>query len=74
MSSVNDGVYGNTPTNVPTKPYKAIAGFVLTFLGLVVQAITGKADSGITLQEWIVIIVGSLVSAGAVYGITNPAK
>lgn len=58
-----------------TKPYKAIAAFVLTFLGLLVQAVTAKADAReITVQEWIVIVVGSLVTTGAVYGITNPAK
>lgn len=62
-----------TPANTPTKPYKAIASFVLTFAGLVLQAVTGHGDGGITGQEWLVIIVGSLVSAGAVYGVTNPA-
>lgn len=68
-----DDVTPAPPT--PTKPYKAIAGFVLTFLGLIVQALTSNADANsITLQEWLVIVVGSLVSAGAVYGITNPAK
>lgn len=62
-----------TPANVPTKPYKAILGFILTFLGLIVQALTSGADGrAITGQEWLVIIVGSLVSAGGVYGITNP--
>lgn len=61
-----------TPANTPTKPYKAIAAFVLTFAGLLIQAITGHGDGAISGQEWLVIIVGSLVSAGGVYGITNP--
>lgn len=57
---------------VATKPYKAVAGFILTFLGLVVQALVGQGDAGITVREWAVIVIGSLVTAGAVYGITNP--
>lgn len=55
-----------------TKPYKAIAAFVLTFLGLVVQALVGKGDAAITGREWFVIIAGAIVTAGATYGITNP--
>lgn len=63
-----------TPANVATKPYKAILGFILTFLGLIVQALTaGRDSSAISGQEWLVIIIGSLVTAGGVYGITNPA-
>lgn len=58
----------------PTKPYKAIAAFVLTFAGLIIQAISDKADTKITSTEWIIIVVGALVTAGTVYGITNPAK
>lgn len=61
-----------TPTGVPTKPYKAIIGFVLTFLGLVVQAMQGFGNSPITTREWIIAIVGALVTAGGVYQITNP--
>lgn len=53
------------------KPYKAVAAFVLTFLGLFLQAITGHGDSDITVNEWIVIAIGSLVTAGSVYGISN---
>lgn len=57
-----------------TKPYKAAAAFVLTFLGLIVQAVVGKADNAITAREWFVIVIGSLVVTGGVYGITNPPK
>jgi hypothetical protein len=63
-----------TPATVPTKPYKAVVAFVLTFLGLIVQALTTHGDArNIAGSEWLVIIVGSLVTTGAVYGITNPA-
>lgn len=59
----------------PTKPYKAIAAFVLTFLGLLIQSLEPTAKHHpVTTIEWVVTIVGALVSAGAVYGITNPAK
>lgn len=60
-----------TPANTPTKPYKAVAAFIFTFLGLVIQAING-GDDKFTVNEWIVIIIGSLVTTAAVYGITNP--
>lgn len=63
-----------TPANTTTQPYKAVAAFILTFAGLVVQAITGHGDGAITGKEWLVIIVGSLVTSGSVWGITNPAK
>lgn len=62
-----------TPSNTPTRPYKAAAAFVFTFLGLVVQAVTGHGDGAITGKEWLVIVVGALVTTAAVYGITNPA-
>lgn len=80
MSSnfADDSAYGDDVTPAPpvvTQPYKAIAAFVLTFLGLLVQSFDpAAAHHPVTWQEWVVTIVGSLISAGAVYGITNPAK
>lgn len=55
-----------------TKPYKAVAAFVFTFLGLFVQALVGYGDAAITTREWLVIVVGSLVTAYATYQVTNP--
>lgn len=55
-----------------TKPYKAAAAFVLTLLGLIVQALVDRGGSTITGREWFIIVIGSLVTTGAVYGITNP--
>lgn len=57
-----------------TKPYKAIAAFLLTALGLVVQALVGKGDAVITAREWFVIIAGSIVTAAVTWGVTNPPK
>lgn len=59
----------------PTKPYKAIAAFVLTFLALLLQSLEpGAEHHPVSTTEWIVTILGALVSAGVVYGVTNPAK
>jgi hypothetical protein len=53
------------------KPYKAIAAFVLTFLGLVVQALTDRGADAISTREWFIIVVGALVTTGVVYGVSN---
>lgn len=63
-----------TPANPPTKPFKAIAAFLLTALGLVVQALIGRGDSTITGREWFVIVAGAVVTAAVTYGVTNPPK
>jgi hypothetical protein len=57
-----------------TKPYKAIAALVLTFLGTLYATLQGRTDLGtMGWTDWLIVIISSLVSAGAVYGITNPA-
>lgn len=61
-----------TPPAAPTKPYKAIAAFVLTALGLIVQALVGKGDDVITGREWFVIVAGAVVTAAVTWGVTNP--
>ena len=58
----------------PTKPTKAIVAFVLTVAGLVAQALAGDADGVITAVEWVIILLGSLGTAGAVYQVTNAPK
>lgn len=68
-----DNVTPAPPT--PTKPYKAIAAFIVTFLGLLVQSLEpGAEHHPVSATEWAVTIVGALVAAAAVYGVTNPAK
>ena len=56
-----------------TKPYKAVAAFVLTFLGTLLASIQGKKEfSDLTALEWLIVLGTALVTTGAVYGITNP--
>lgn len=63
------------PTTVATKPYKAVAAFVLTILGLLWASLAGKDTlDDMTLMEWLSIIVPVILTTGAVYGITNPPK
>lgn len=59
----------------PTKPYKAVAGFVLTFLASLIATIQGRTDlDTMTALDWLIVAGGALVVAGTVYGITNPPK
>ena len=53
----------------PTRPSPRSS---LTFLGLIVQALTDRGADVISGREWFVIVVGSLVTTGVVYGVTNP--
>jgi uncharacterized membrane protein YcaP (DUF421 family) len=66
---------GTPAPPTPTQPYKAVAAFVLTFLGTLFASIQGKKEfSELTLLEWLIILGTALVTTGAVYGVTNPAK
>jgi hypothetical protein len=56
-----------------TKPYKAIAGFVLTFLAALLATVQGRTDlDTMKVIDWCIVVGGALVVAGGVYGITNP--
>lgn len=56
-----------------TKPYKAIAAFVLTFLGTLIASIQGRKEfSELTTLEWLIVICSALVTTAVVYGVTNP--
>lgn len=58
----------------PRRPYKAIAAFVLTVLGLLWAALAGRDTlTDMSLMEWLSIIVPTILTTGAVYGISNPA-
>jgi hypothetical protein len=65
------------PPPVKTQPYKAVAGFVIAFLAQLlveVQGTPGGDDlSNITLTEWIIAVIASLVVAGTVWAVPNPA-
>lgn len=55
-----------------TKPTKAAAAFVLTFLGTLLASIQGRREfSDLTALEWLIVIGTAIVTTGAVYGITN---
>jgi uncharacterized membrane protein YcaP (DUF421 family) len=58
-----------------TQPYKAIAAFVLTFIGALVATIQGRTDvNTMTVLDWLIVVGSALVTAGTVYGVTNPPK
>ena len=57
----------------PARPYKAIAAFVLTVLGLLWASLEGRDNlADMTVMEWLAIIVPTILTTGAVYGIRNP--
>lgn len=58
----------------PKRPYKAIAGAVVTFIGLLWAALEGQQDNlgNMTVQEWISVLVPVVLTFAAVYGIPNP--
>lgn len=66
----------STPTPpTPTQPYKAIAGFILTVLAQIIATVQGRTDlTTMTVLDWVIVFGSALVVAGAVYGVTNPAK
>lgn len=67
MSTVNSPAPGAAQT-----PTKAIIAAVVAFLGsLVAAAAAGSPD---TLQEWLAIVLTTLVAGGATYKIPNSAK
>lgn len=56
-----------------TKPHKAAAAFVLTFLGTLLASIQGRKQFGeLTALEWLIVLGSALVTTAVVYGITNP--
>lgn len=59
----------------PTQPFKAVVAFVLTFAATLLASIEGNgnlADLGWT--DWLTIVLSALVTAGAVFQVTNPPK
>lgn len=58
-----------------TQPYKAVAAFLITFIGGVLVSVQDKtAFSDLTVLQWLVVVGFALVNTAAVYGITNPPK
>jgi hypothetical protein len=57
----------------PKRPWKAYAGAFVTLLGLLWAALEGRDDLGnMTVMEWLSIIVPTILTFAAVYGIENP--
>lgn len=57
----------------PTKPYKAVVGFILSFATAVFVAVQGREDlETLSTVEWLVIFLGAFVTAAGVYATTNP--
>ena len=60
---------------VPTQPWKAVAAFALTFVGALVASVQGRPTlDGMGAVDWLIVVGSALVTAGAVYGVTNPPK
>jgi uncharacterized membrane protein YcaP (DUF421 family) len=56
-----------------TQPVKAIIAFVLTFASALLASLQGRQTlDGMGAVDWIIIVLGAIVTAGAVYGATNP--
>lgn len=57
----------------PTKPYKAVVAFVLAFLTALYATLNGRADlDSMKLLDWAIVVLGAVVTAGAVYAVSNP--
>lgn len=57
----------------PKRPYKAVAAFVLSFLTALYATLQGRADLDSTRPiDWVIIILGAIVTAGATFAVTNP--
>lgn len=57
----------------PTKPYKAFAAFVVTFVSTLLVSIQDKTEfTDLSVLQWVVVVLSSLVSAAVVFGVTNP--
>lgn len=55
----------------PKKPFKAIAGALVTFLALIWANVQGSASLS-SVMDWVTVIVPAIIAFGAVYGVPNP--
>lgn len=58
----------------PKRPWKAIVGAVVAFIAIMWANLDGKQDNlgAITTNEWIGIVVTTVLTFAAVYGVKNP--
>lgn len=58
----------------PRRPYKAVAAFALSFLTALYATLQGRTDLDSTRPlDWVIIIIGAVVTAGATYAVSNPS-
>lgn len=56
-----------------TQPYKAVVAFALAFAAALLASIQGRPTlDGMGAVDWIVVILGAVVTAGAVWATRNP--
>ena len=57
----------------PKRPWKAIAAFAFSFLGLIWASLAGRETlDDMTLMEWLSIIIPTILTTGGVYFVRNP--
>lgn len=57
----------------PLRPWKAVAAFVLSFLTALYATVQGRTDLGdMHVSDWLIVVLGALVTAGGTYAISNP--
>ena len=73
MSGQNmNAVPGNVIAD-PKRPWKAYAALVVAFIGLVWANLQGVEEwSSLDVQDWVTIIVPSVLTFGATYVVENP--
>lgn len=66
----------NTPPYpTPTKPYKAVVTFLITFVGALYWSLQGRETlDSMSAAEWVLVIISALVVAGGAYITPNPPK
>lgn len=57
----------------PTKPYKAVAAFVVTFIGTLAATLQGRPElESMKMIDWLIVLGTTLAATAAVYQTTNP--
>lgn len=57
----------------PKRPWKAVLGALVAFLGLVWANLEGRDNlANMTVMEWLTVFVPAILTFGAVYGVSNP--
>lgn len=58
---------------MPTKPYKAVVAFIVTFLGTLLATVQGRTDlDTMHWLDWVIVLATTVVATAGVYQVTNP--